>query len=518
METIKTQVLIIGSGASGLYAASKLKEFDIDVLVVSASSLKENSSYYAQGGIAAALLEEDSPYLHFKDTLRAGHNLCAPWNTQILVSEGPKRVIELFKLKVPFEGVTKEGAHSRRRIWYVKDETGKAIWKGLYTYAKTLNVNFLENSKFIDFIYNPSENLVCGAIFLKDNKIIKIQSNVVLLASGGWASLYEFSSNPPLNNGYVTISAYLLGCELLDPEFIQFHPTAFYNEKDKKIEFLISESVRGEGAYLVDEKGNRFVDELAPRDVVARAIFKKYKEGHKVFLDFKPIMKKNIDIKTRFPYIYKKIKNFNLDPEKDLIPVSPVAHYTMGGIFTDSFGQTNIKNLFACGEVACTGVHGANRLASNSLLECLVFSNRTAYKIKFLFEREFKNLKFDSFVKSITLDERFNNFKIEKIKDISKLLWKYVGIERNEEDLKKAYFSLENIENKENNIYKKRLAKLGKLITKAALERKESRGAHYRLDYPKPKKEYEKHTLIKSDEQIAYIEKNLKDKVNKIKT
>ena len=285
-----------------------------------------------------------------------------------------------------------------------------------------------------------------------------------------------------------------------------------------KIEFLISESVRGEGAYLVDEKGNRFVDELAPRDVVARAIFKKYKEGHKVFLDFKPIMKKNIDIKTRFPYIYKKIKNFNLDPEKDLIPVSPVAHYTMGGIFTDSFGQTNIKNLFACGEVACTGVHGANRLASNSLLECLVFSNRTAYKIKFLFEREFKNLKFDSFVKSITLDDRFNNFKIEKIKDISKLLWKYVGIERNEEDLKKAYFSLENIENKENNIYKKRLAKLGKLITKAALERKESRGAHYRLDYPKPKKEYEKHTLIKSDEQIAYIEKNLKDKVIKIKT
>ncbi len=515
METIKTQVLIIGSGATGLYAASKLKKFNIDVLVVSASNLKENSSYYAQGGIAAALLEEDSPYLHFKDTLRAGHNLCAPWNTQILVSEGPKRVIELFKLNVPFEGVTREGAHSKRRIWYVKDETGKAIWESLYILAKSLNVKFLENAKFVNFIFDSFENLISGAVILQNKKVIKVQSNIVLLASGGWASLYEFSSNPPFNNGYVTISAYLLGCELLDPEFIQFHPTGFYNEKNRKIEFLISESVRGEGAYLVDENGNRFVNELAPRDVVARAIFKKYKEGHKVFLDFKPIMKKNIDIKLRFPYIYKKIKNFNLDPEKDLIPVSPVAHYTMGGIFTDSFGQTNIKNLFACGEVACTGVHGANRLASNSLLECLVFANRAAYKIKFLFEKEFKNLKFDSLVSNIKLDDNLNNFKIESLNDISKVLWKYVGIERNEEDLKRAYSILEDIENREKNIYKKRLAKLGKLICKAALERKESRGAHYRIDYPKTKKEYEKHTLVKSNEEIVYIEKNLKNRVIK---
>ena len=512
MKTIQTDVLIIGSGASALYTASKLKNLGIEkILVVSGTKLNENSSYYAQGGIAAALLEDDSPYIHFKDTLRAGHNLCSSWNTEILVTEGPKRVIDLFKLKVPFEGVTQEGAHSKRRIWYVKDETGKAIWESLFNCAKSLNVEFLENTFFIDFIFDKKNNFLFGAYFLENGEtFIKVISKYIVLASGGYASLYKYSSNPPLNNGYVNISAFELGTPFLDLEFIQFHPTGFYNEKENKVEFLISESVRGEGAYLVDENRKRFVNELAPRDVVSRAIFKKYKEGHKVFLDFSPLQKKGIDIEKRFPFICKKLKNFNLDPKKDLIPVSPLAHYTMGGLLTNSFGETKIKNLFVCGEAACTGVHGANRLASNSLLECLVFANRVAYKLYFKENYLLKNLNFQNL--NIKENKKLlESFCIEDIKDIKNYLWNFVGIKRNEKDLKEAYKYFENQEKVYKNIYKKRLFKLAKLITKAALYRKESRGAHYRVDYPKAKKEYEKHTLINENEKITFIEKNLKD-------
>ena len=515
-------VIIVGSGIAGLYAAIKMSEtlkLSDGILVMTKSQLSECNSRYAQGGIVGVLPENklDSVSLHVADTIKAGCGLC-DFNVVKFISENSQHAIkDLMKYGVKFDrneknelNYTLEGAHSVRRILHVGgDATGYGIEKELVNKIKndpviSANITVYEDTLATDLLID-SKNICRGVIAYNSvsQEYEAVYAPVTVLATGGTGQVYKYTTNPSVTTGDGLALAIRANANVKDMEFIQFHPTALSLKNDDS-RFLISESVRGEGAKLVNQNSEYFMSDhpqkdLAPRDVVARAIYAQLSQGNDVFLDATGI---NIEkFKTRFPNIYKTCIDNGIDVSKDFIPVSPAAHYCMGGIKTDVNGKTSIENLYAIGEVACTSLHGANRLASNSLLECVV----TAYELVNTLAKEkllpsnIIDEKIMSTIKSYAQDEDSfdDNIDADALKtELKQVMWNKVGISRTETSLNKALEIINEIENeftnsnpqksKYNTVSEYELRNMiyvAKCIINAALNRKESIGAHYRADF-----------------------------------
>lgn len=490
MPSYETDIIIIGSGIAGLFCAITLKNLKLNPIIITRGI---GNTYYSQGGIAAVVSKEDSTMWHVLDTLRAGRNLGDVKNIEILAQEGPHRIVDLESFGVNFDKSkdgnfepTLEGGHSYKRVLKVKDYTGKAIYEALIKKAQELNIQIIEG-ELLEII--TQDNALIGCIIEQNDKRVFWSSKYLILATGGAASMYSHTSNPLKTRADVIGVALRKGFLIENPEFIQFHPTVFKNTN-----LLISEAVRGEGAILINQNNERFINELEPRDVVARAIYKETLKGNEVFLDMRNL---KTDIKERFPTIYKFLIENNIDPYKSPIPITPAAHYYIGGIRTDENGETTVDGVYAIGEVASTRIHGANRLASNSLLEGVVFGYRAAYSIA-LSKRHLKSSKAKNDIKS---SENIDcQIYFEEIKDI---MWRYVGLERTEEGL---IFALQNIikiiktciraiPNKKNKIILD-VALSAYATIQGALKRRESRGCHFRIDFPHEKDEYRYNTKI----------------------
>jgi len=497
MQVLEFDTVVIGSGLAGLTAALYASDYG-SVAIITKSGLDISNSYNAQGGIAAAIGDDDTTQSHKQDSKKAGRGLCDEDSIDILVNEGKLCVEGLIETGMPFDKsdgkivLGLEGGHTKRRILHAGgDATGKVLTRFmLKKIIETSNIQAFENTSVVDLlIYNKSCSGV-KALEFKTQKNLFIKSNSVVIATGGLARIYSRTTNPHTATGDGYALGYLAGAQLSDMEFIQFHPTALHVED--KDAFLISEAVRGEGAFILNEKGERFIKdqhelaELAPRDEVSFAIFKEIQksiDGH-VFLSLKHL--DGEAIKKRFSHIYNKLQEFGLDLTKDNIPVAPAAHYTIGGIKTDLHGHTNVNNLFAVGEVASTGVMGANRIASNSLLECLVFGKRTgiaAGKTKHSIKLNPNDVKF-------RLDTENEMIFLDRKNKMASLMNNYVGIVRSREGLEHAISKIQKIRDEfascknEYNLCKiKNNAEICLLIAKAALKREESRGAHIREDF-----------------------------------
>ncbi len=516
-QIIKTDFLLIGTGIAGLYTAHHLSSLG-SVTILTKEKLEDSNTQYAQGGIAAVLDKGDSLALHIQDTLEAGHGLCYQKAVEILVKEGPARVKELISLGTEFDHIegeldlTREGAHSKRRILHARgDATGAEIRESLTKVVrKNSNIKIIEESFMVDFLLDGEQQAEVAGVLVWQNfsqKYVIYQAKAVILASGGCGQVFAHTSNPEVTTGDGVAAAYRVGAEIMDMEFIQFHPTTFYNPGDDP--FLISESVRGEGALLRNSQGQRFMPryhhlaELAPRDVVARAIINEIKESNEPFVYLDVTELKTDYLKDRFPKIFNKLKSEGLDMSEELIPVVPAAHYMMGGVKTDIDGRTNITGLYACGEVACNGVHGANRLASNSLLDGLVFGYR-------IFEFLKQNKKARQGAKTIEKAEiipvknELNQELIEIKEDFQREMMNLAGIIRDEQGLETLLKKIKNIfmilasEGQVNQRFWefKNMFITGNLIVKAALKRTESRGGHFRRDFPETKKYWRKKHII----------------------
>lgn len=503
MESIQTDYIVIGSGIAGLTCAKELATAGT-VLVITKNKIKESATQYAQGGIAAALKEDDAPDYHFKDTITAGDDLCDESAVRVLVDEGPRRVQELISLGANFDkfenglSFTKEGAHSKRRILHAGDATGREIEKTLgNTLLNTPNVTFMPNT-FVSEL-QVKKNTVVGCVIIKpNNKKQYISAKAIVLATGGCGQIFAHNTNPPVATGDGFALAYNAGAIMQDMEFVQFHPTTLYSGDKKPISiFLITEAIRGEGAVLRNTEGKRFMDkydsrgEMAPRDIVARAIFNECKENNSahVYLDLSQI---KLDVAERFPTIYKRCLEAKIDIKRDFIPVAPAAHYFMGGVKTDLNAQTSVNRLYAGGEVSCVGVHGANRLASNSLLDGLVFGYRAA--------RHIIQANYDLIISTENKKEAEKASSSEvsylKIKqDIREIMWEHVAIIRNEAGLKTAISDLEKYDyilketvNEPMALEVQNMLTTALLIARFALNRTESRGSHFRSDFPEKNK------------------------------
>ena len=493
-----TNFLVIGSGISGLnfalHAAKKGK-----VLIVTKKKMIDSGTNYAQGGIAAVLDKTDDIKQHVKDTLETGAYHNNKKAVEFMVKNSTAAVHRLMNLGVEFAEenghlkLTQEGGHHHRRIAYVGDYTGKEIERILVMRVKNdKNITILEDAFALSLI---TKNKNCyGAQIIHKNKIETIFADQTILATGGIGQLFEFTTNPAISTGDGIALGVTAGCKTKDLEFIQFHPTAL--AKDTYPRFLISETVRGEGAKLVNSQGQYFMEslhplkDLAPRDIVAREIYSQMKNGP-VFLDCSTKCTGHSAkfLQNRFPQIYKKLIEFGYKMEKDLIPVTPAAHYLCGGIITDLHGRTGIKNLFAFGEVTCTGVHGANRLASNSLLEALVFSNQIIKKLK---KSATKNTQKIIFPKLLSKNSASSITALALKQQIKHLMWQYAGIVRNRTLIKKeAIPKIQEILTKLFHLSQNKtltnqtltetenMAKVGLLILKAAYQRQKSLGCHF---------------------------------------
>lgn len=481
-------VIVIGSGISGLNFALRAAEKHSRVLIVTKKRIALAGTNFAQGGIAAVLSKLDDYKKHIEDTLVAGCYHNNKKAVQYMVKYGPKAIARLIELGVPFttrEGkllLTREGGHSKRRIAFVSDYTGQAIENVLVkNIRKNKNITLYEHSFASDLLVK--NNTCYGVQILRKNKLENIYADKIVLATGGIGQIYRNTTNPSISTGDGIALAARYGCKVQDLEFVQFHPTAL-KLKGKPC-FLISEAVRGEGAYLISSKGERFINELSPRDIVARAIFKEEKLGT-VFLDLRH--KDPVYIKTRFPQIYKTLKSYGLDMTKKKIPVSPAAHYICGGIKINLYGETHITHLYAFGETAYTGVHGANRLASNSLLEALVFSDRILRKKTKYKKRNTKknpDFKIPKLKPSLKIAEK-EILKIQKT--LKETMWTNVGIIRNKLSLSKALLIINSLQKKLEKLHyndqlyteTKNMLDVASLITLAAQKRKRSLGCHFR--------------------------------------
>jgi L-aspartate oxidase len=497
MEAIESDFLVIGAGVAGLYAALRAAEHG-SVCLLTKTSLSETNSAWAQGGIAAALDESDSPQLHREDTLRAGRGLCDERAVDVLVREGPQCIKELENLGVRFDRTPfgyelgREGGHSRRRIVHAGgSSTGQRLVARLSELiVQKTQIRLVEHAPVVELL--TSDGVCVGARVLCEGRSQIVLARVTILATGGAAALYQRTTNPPGTTGEGIALAYRAGAELADLEFIQFHPTALAVPTARS--FLITEAVRGEGAYLLNAQGERFMlkyderAELAPRDVVARAIFEEMRATgtDHVFLSLR-----HLDptlVRTRFANIYEACLHYGLDLTRDLIPVAPAAHYTIGGVRTDLWGETTLKNLFAIGEVSCTGVHGANRLASNSLLECLVFARRAVAAAVSLAPPLPKKRSF------VTCEApQSDPHSLEQIKQI---MTRYVGLVRDREGLERALRELSALPTDQ--------ALIARLIAQSALVRTESRGVHIRSDFPHEDPKLQAHTIVQKYRPIRW--------------
>lgn len=539
MNYSKYSAIVIGSGISGLYSALKIEQqLDLPdgILLVTKSKLGESNSYYAQGGMVAVLKDNknDSVESHISDTLKAGAGL-SDLNTVKFISENSDKVVkDLLKFGVEFDRdgngnftLTKEAAHSVRRILHSGgDATGREMEIALCnTLKKNKNIKVYENTTAVDLLV--AKNGECSGVIVFNNESKEyevIYSHTLILAAGGLGQIYKYTTNPIGATGDGFALSYRAGAVLQDMEFVQFHPTALaFNDEKNHNRFLISEAVRGEGAKLCDKNRTQFMSkydvrkELAPRDIVARSIFEEMKKTcvSNVFLDTSDIPKDKI--LKRFPTIAKKCLEHNIDITKDLIPVAPAAHYFMGGVKTNLKGETSIKGLYAIGEVSSTGLHGGNRLASNSLLECVV----CAYEVvEFLKNKDlsFKDMNETEFPSIISIYEKNvpdSNTDIYKLKNqLKDIMWTNVGIYRKEDTLTIAEEEIKKIELEFNRPDKcanseeyelRNMLLTAKLIIKSALRRKESRGAHYRLDYLQTNDVCEHSILTKKEGDLNFV-------------
>lgn len=505
--------IVVGSGIAGLYTALLAREQG-SVLIITKGSIDDCNTKHAQGGIAAAIGKDDSPELHLKDTLAAGDGLCNIEAVRILVNEAPARIADLVNLGVPFDTVngeialTKEAAHSVFRILHAGgDATGEHIEVTLSKRVRASRIQLLEDCPVTEILIEQGAVRGVRALDCHTGSTEEFECRFLVLATGGAGQLYKFTTNSDVATGDGIALAYYAGAEITDMEFFQFHPTVLHLPGVPP--FLISEAVRGEGGVLRNADGHRFMPDyapeadLAPRDVVARSVLYemiKTRVGQ-VFIDATQLPR--YVITNRFPQIYRFCLEHGLDITKNLIPVAPAAHYIMGGVRTNSWGETNIAGLFAVGETACTGVHGANRLASNSLLEAVVFAQR-------IVEGTLKETPPETAASSLndTIYSSLSPRRISKtapppsLSTLQALLWDKVGIMRNKKDLTEAADILAAWQKrlpqpKDRPSYElANLVLTARLVTEAALTREESRGAHFRSDFPQSSPEWQCHIVL----------------------
>lgn len=513
-HSLQTDVLIIGSGIAGLTLALKLANTR-QVTILAKADLAEGSTNYAQGGIAAVMDPFDSVESHIKDTLDAGAGLCDPKAVAVVASHARESIVELIELGVPFSKqhnadascpfhLTKEGGHSHRRVIHAADHTGYSVLNTLIGKVQQHpNITLLPEHISIELIRNKKRNQCIGAYVLnkQDQKIYDIAAHFTVLATGGASKAYLYTSNPDTSTGDGIAMAWRAGCNIGNMEFNQFHPTCLYHPQDRS--FLISEAVRGEGGILKLPDGTPFMKQyderadLAPRDIVARAIDQEMKK-HGIDCVFLDISHKPADfIKSHFPTIYERCLRVGYDITKQPVPVVPAAHYTCGGVVTNLEGQTSLKHLYAIGEVAYTGFHGANRLASNSLAEGLVFAKMAYQSI----ENAFASLTTTELPEIRVWDSSGTTEPREKIlithdwDEIRRVMWDYVGIVRTNNRLKRARQRLKNLHKEIDEYYHqhtvtsdmielRNLLTVSELMVMSAQRRKESRGLHFNLDYP----------------------------------
>jgi L-aspartate oxidase len=512
-KTYRHDVLVVGSGAAGMTLALQLATKN-RVAILSKDKLETGSTSLAQGGVAAVFDEADSIDAHVADTLNAGAGLCHDDVVMSTLKQGPAALQWLIEQGVEFSKaennrdfhLTKEGGHSHRRILHTADATGQAISSALARQVrKAANIDVFERHVVVDLTTqadSDSRSLRCNGAYVLDkntDRVCLFQAKVVVLATGGASKVYLYTSNPDGASGDGIAVAWRRGCRVANMEFNQFHPTCLFHPRAKS--FLVSEALRGEGALLLLPDGSRFMDsfhpdgELAPRDIVARAIDHEMKRlgVDCVYLD---ISHKSPDfIDTHFPTVTAKCREYGIDIKKEPIPVVPAAHYTCGGIVSDSSGHTDLKNLYAIGECAFTGLHGANRMASNSLLECLVFGHSAALSIN----GEIDSIAEPSYTKD--WDSSRVTFSDEDViishnwEELRRFMWDYVGIVRTRKRLERAEHRIQLLQREIQEYYRnykitsdllelRNLAVVADLIIRSALLRKESRGLHFTLDHP----------------------------------
>ena len=518
----KFDVIIIGSGAAGLSAALHLPA-TLKIAVLAKTPSEQPSSYWAQGGISAVLEPEDSIDQHTVDTIEAGAGLCDESVVRFCAGAGKQCIEWLADLGMPFTRdrqeisdsgfhLTREGGHSRRRVVHAADATGRALQETLQAHVlERDNIRVFNHHIAIDLIHRQQKCVGVYALNRQDQHVDVFKARKIILATGGAAKVYLYTSNPDGSTGDGIAMAWRAGCRVANMEFIQFHPTCLYHPEAKS--FLITEAIRGEGGKLLLPNGKRFMQrfderaELAPRDIVARAIDHEMKRlgSDCVYLDIS--YKGSAFIKSHFPTIYRRCLEYDIDITRQPIPVVPAAHYTCGGVVVDIDGRTDLENLYAVGEVAYTGLHGANRMASNSLLECLVFAQAAANKIA---------AEIDT-AETLPLLERWDESKVtdsdEDIvvahnwDELRRFMWDYVGIVRTNKRLERALHRTELLKSEINEYYGnykvspdllelRNLVVVAELIIRSALARKESRGLHFTLDYPDISSKFQTATIL----------------------
>ncbi len=540
-DIMEFDTLVVGSGIAGLTFALKVAATR-KVAVVTKKESVETSTNYAQGGIASVLGPEDSFDLHIQDTLSSGDGLCHPDVVAMVVKSGPDRIRELAEMGVRFQrgrqesvpfDLAREGGHSRSRIVHAQDMTGREVERVLLSMAEEHpNISIFENHIAIDLIVEcqllkrglltTQRQERCWGAYVLDiegNRILTFLARDTLLCTGGAGKVYVYTSNPDVATGDGVAMAYRAGAEVANMEFVQFHPTCLYHPHAKN--FLISEAVRGEGGRLIDKRGQVFMSkyhplkDLACRDVVARAIDTEIKQSGDdcVYVD---ISHRDADfLRQRFPNIYEKCFSLGIDITKEPIPVVPAAHYMCGGVCTDKHGRTSIQHLYTLGESACTGLHGANRLASNSLLEALVFAHTAADQINSEPLSPGEKISFPE-VPPLEMPPNANDSEMVLIAYswdiIRRLMWNYVGIVRKDSRLNLAQNHLAQIQREINEHYPnislnsdlielRNLATVAELIVTCALKRRESRGLHFNLDHPlKDDERWQRDTIIRLDQ------------------
>ncbi len=504
--------IIVGSGIAGLYAALLAKEHG-SVLAITKGSIDETNTRYAQGGIAAAIGANDSPELHFQDTIAAGAGLCDEESVRILVTEAPDRIIELIALGVPFDtlegaiALGREGAHSVSRILHAGgDSTGEHIEITLSNRARASGIRIREYSLITELVVEQKTVKGVKVIDAKTGATEEIGCKFLILATGGAGHLFKFNTNPDVATADGIALAYRAGADVADMEFIQFHPTALH--MPGVAPFLISEAVRGEGGILRDRNGRAFMadyspqEDLAPRDVVSRSMLDVMEKtgSDTIFLDVTHLPARTTT--TRFPNIYRVCLQQGIDITKELIPVAPAAHYMIGGVKTDHWGAASLDGLYACGEAACTGVHGANRLASNSLLDALVFARRIVSRT-IASHKPAQDINSDDYTyRKLASRSKPAPTVGPSVAALQELMWEKVGIIRDAAGLAQAAETLAAwhrllpapVDRPSHELCNMIL--VGRLMAEAALIREESRGAHYRSDFPSPLPKWQKHIVL----------------------
>lgn len=515
-------IVIVGSGAAGLTVALNLPK-STSIAILAKTNFEQYASYFAQGGISAVLEPDDSIDEHVQDTLSAGAGLCDPDVVKFTASRGSQCIQWLSDLGMPFTKdrqevsksgyhLTREGGHSKRRVVHAADATGKAL-------QLTLQAHLLEHSNIQVFEHHLAIDLICKnsrcqglyAFNRRNNHVEVFGAQNVVLATGGASKVYLYTSNPDGSTGDGIAMAWRAGCRIANMEFIQFHPTCLYHPDAKS--FLITEAIRGEGGKLLLPNGERFMQrfderaELAPRDIVARAIDHEMKRlgSDCVYLDISH--KSRAFIKSHFPTIYRRCREYDIDITSEPIPVVPAAHYTCGGIMIDTNGQTDLDNLFAVGEVSYSGLHGANRMASNSLLECLVFARSAAQHITDTWITGVDPQPLQHWDESQVTDSDEDIVVAHNWDELRRFMWDYVGIVRTNKRLERALHRTSLLKREISEYYGnykvsadllelRNLVIVAELIIRSAMQRKESRGLHFTLDYPETNSKMASPTIL----------------------